>query len=156
MKNNYILVACLAVLLTLVSFSIYSPIRFDRQQALRERAVKSRLLQIRLAEEKYKRHTGIYTANWQTLVKQGFLADSLQYIPFAGHKKFDLSADVKIGKSGRQLPVMECGANYSDYLNGLDADEISALIEEANNAGRYPGLKFGDIITPNNNAGNWE
>ena len=156
MKNNYILTVCLVVLLTLISLSIYSPIRFGKQQGLREQAVKERLVRIRLAEEAYRKQKGVYTANWQALTQGGFLADSLQYIPYSDHKKFDLSADVKIGKSGRQLPVMECGANYADYLEGLDADEIANLIENANNAGQYPGLKIGDILTPNNNAGKWE
>ena len=95
-------------------------------------------------------------ANWQSLVQGGFLADSLQFIPYSEGKRFELSADVKIGKSGRQMPVMECGANYADYLSDLDADQTAGLIEEANNSGRYPGLKIGDILTPNNNAGNWE
>lgn len=156
MKNNYILTVCLIVLLTLISISIYSPIRFAKLQTTREAKVKQRLVMIRGAEENYKRKHGVYTADWTSLVKQGFLADSLQYIPYASNKKFELSADVKIGKSGTQIPVMECGANYADYLEGLDDNEIAKLIEEANNAGRYPGLKIGDIITPNNNAGNWE
>ena len=51
---------------------------------------------------------------------------------------------------------MECYAGYDDYLSGLDAGSIANLTEEANNAGRYPGLKIGDITTPNDNAGNWE
>ena len=131
MKNNYLLTACVLVLLVLISLSIYSPIRFGKQQALRERAVKERLLKIRRA-------------------------DSLQFIPYSEGKRFELSADVKIGKSGRQMPVMECGANYADYLSDLDADQTAGPMEEANNSGRYPGLKIGDILTPNNNAGNWE
>lgn len=156
MKNIYLLTACVLVLLALISLSIYSPIRFGKQQALRERAVKERLLKIRRAEEGYRKRHGVYTANWQSLVQGGFLADSLQFIPYSEGKRFELSADVKIGKSGRQMPVMECGANYADYLSDLDADQTAGLIEEANNSGRYPGLKIGDILTPNNNAGNWE
>jgi hypothetical protein len=51
---------------------------------------------------------------------------------------------------------MECGARYDEYLQGLDADEVSNLTDEAMGAGRFPGLKIGDLETPNNNAGNWE
>jgi hypothetical protein len=50
---------------------------------------------------------------------------------------------------------MECGAGYHDYLSGMDSDEIEQLIEKANTAGQYPGLKFGDIETDNNNEVNW-
>jgi hypothetical protein len=51
---------------------------------------------------------------------------------------------------------MECGARYEQFLDGLDANSVANLIEEASAAGRYPGLKIGDIVQPNNNAGNWE
>ena len=54
------------------------------------------------------------------------------------------------------MPLMECGAQYQQYLNGLDENSIANLVEAANEAGLYPGLKIGDLITPNNNAGNWE
>ena len=50
---------------------------------------------------------------------------------------------------------MECGAGYETFLDGLDEGSIQQKIEEANYAGRYPGLKIGDLTTDNNNAGNW-
>ena len=51
---------------------------------------------------------------------------------------------------------MECGATYNTYLQGLDENSIREITEEANERGEYPGMKFGDITTPNDNAGNWE
>lgn len=155
-SKSYILFFLAAALAAVCGLSIYSPIRFDSQRAARERAVKERLIKIRYAEEKYRKATGAYTDNFNTLVKQGFLADSLQYIPFTEGKKFELTVTTQISKSGRQLPLMECGATYEDYLSGLDAGSISNLTDEAYNAGRYPGLKIGDLTTPNDNAGNWE
>ena len=140
-SNNHILALIAAILAITCVMSVCSPIRFERQQAGREQAVKERLVKIRYAD---------------ILVREGYLADSLQYIPFAGKKKFDLTATTQISKSGRQIPLMECGAMYNDYLSGLAENSIANLIEEANNAGRYPGLKIGDITTPNDNAGNWE
>ena len=59
-------------------------------------------------------------------------------------------------KSGKQIPLMECAAEYTSYLNGLDQRSVDALVQEAIAAGRYPGLKIGDVTTTNNNAGNWE
>ena len=70
---------------------------------------------------------------------------SLQYIPFSDGKRFDLAATVQVSKSGRQLPLAECGATYDTYLNGLDENSIANLIEKANERGRYAGIRMGDI-----------
>lgn len=155
-SKNHILTALAAALAVACAMSIYSPIRFGRQQAARERAVKERLVKIRHAEEAYRKATGSYTDDFNVLVSKGYLADSLQYIPFSGGRKFSITVTTLTGKSGRPVPLMECGASYQDYLKGLDAGSISGLTDEANNAGRYPGLKIGDLTTPNDNAGNWE
>ncbi|MDO4161097.1 MAG: hypothetical protein Q4D41_11625 [Prevotellaceae bacterium] len=155
-NNNHILGVLVIALIAICIMSVSSPIRFEKQQSIRERAVKERLIKIRYAEEKYRKANGIYTGDFSVLVNSGLLADSLQYIPYTEKKRFDLVATNQIGKSGRNVPLMECGAKYNDYLSGLDKNSISNLIEEANNAGRYPGLKIGDITTPNDNAGNWE
>lgn len=61
-----------------------------------------------------------------------------------------------MGKSGRQVPVMQCGATYDQYLKGLDGNAVANLTEKANMGGRFPGLMIGDITQPNENAGNWE
>jgi hypothetical protein len=152
---NYILAGCVVVLSLLCVLSVLKPLNFQKEQAQREVIVKKRLLKIRTAEERYRQKYKTYTGSFSTLIRQGFLADSLQYIPFAGKKRFDLQATVQLGKSGRQIPLMECGADYHDYLSGMDSDEIEQLIEKANTAGQYPGLKFGDIETDNNNEVNW-
>ena len=155
-NNNYILGACALTLLALCLLSIFQPLHFEKQVAEREILVKGRLMKIRTAEENYKKKHGVYTGDLATLVKGKYLADSLQYIPFSEGKKFSLSATTIVGKSGKQTPLMECGATYEDYLQGLNENEIQAAIEKANNQGDYPGLKIGDITTDNNNAGNWQ
>lgn len=155
--NKSCILAVLAAALAVVcGLSIYAPLRFDKQMAARERVVKERLVKIRYAEEKYRKVNGTYTDDFAALVKGGYLADSLQFIPFADGKKFDITVTTQLTKSGRQLPLMECGATYEDYLKGLDGNSISNITEEAYNDGRYPGLKIGDLMTPNDNAGNWE
>lgn len=155
-NSNYILVLLAALLCVVCFMSVYSPMRFDGQQEVRERAVKERLLKIRSAEEKYRKLHGCYAGDFAALVNSGLLADSLRYIPFAEKRVFDLTSTTVTGKSGRVVPLMECGAKYNDYLDGLDENSIANLIEQANNAGRYPGLKIGDISSPTDNAGNWE
>lgn len=155
-KNTYGLVACVVVLAVLCVLSVSAPMRFDRQLQQRETAVKRRLVKIRAAEESYRRKNGVYTADFATLVKGGLLTDSLQYIPFAKGKRFHLTATTTVGKSGRQIPLMECSANYNEYLQGLDKNSVANLVEQANESGTFPGLKIGDITQPNGNIGNWE
>lgn len=155
-NNNHLLAFLAAALAAVCVMSICSPLRFDKERDAREQAVKERLVKIRHAEERYRKANGVYAGDFSLLTGSGFLADSLQYIPFTDNKRFDLTATTLTGKSGRQVPLMECGAKYNDYLSGLDENSTANLIEEANNAGRYPGLKIGDITTPNDNAGNWE
>lgn len=154
-NNNYILGACVFVLLALCLLSIFQPLHFQSEQAKREKAVKECLMKIRDAEEKYKEKHGVYTGDFHTLVKGKYIASALQYIPFGEGKKFQLTATTIIGKSGKQIPLMECGAPYEDFLNGLNEDAIQELVDQANYTGNYPGLKIGDITTDNDNAGNW-
>lgn len=157
MKANFILTsACVAALAAMCCISVMSPIRFENEQAKREAAVKQRLLKIRTAEERYKAKAGTYTGSFKELVGKGFLADSLQYIPYSEGRKFELSATTQISKSGRTVPLMECGAPYEAYLEGLDQEAIAGLVEKANDSGGYPGLKIGDITQAGDIAGNWE
>lgn len=156
MSHNAGLALCVVVLAALCIHSVSTPLRFQRQQTQREKAVKRRLMAIRTAEERYRQRHDAYTADWGALVGEGLLADSLQYIPYGEGRRFELTANMQLSKSGRQLPLMECGARYAAYLSGLDERGIARLTEEATAAGRYPGLKIGDLETPNNNAGNWE
>lgn len=151
---NYILAACAITLFALCLLSIWQPIHFDKEVAKREQAVKERLAKIRTAEEKYKLRHSTYTANWNLLTKEKLLDEAMQYIP-GTNKRFDLTVSMIVGKNGKQIPLMECGATYEDYLEGLNDDGIQQLTDKANYAGLYPGLKIGDITTDNNNAGNW-
>lgn len=156
LKNNFLLTLCVLVLVVIAYLSVDAPMRFEREQARRETAVKQRLVKIRTAEEKYRLRKGVYTGDFAELTRMGLLADSLRFIPYSDHQTFALQATSIIGKTGKHIPLMECGASYEQYLEGLDHNSVANLIEEANNAGRYPGLRIGDITTPNNNIGNWE
>lgn len=155
-NNRLLLTACVLVLALLCVLSVSAPIRFDNERAKRETAVRQRLLQIRAAEERYRAAHGTYTASFDALVSARLLADSLRYVPYSDGETFALQVSSFTGHSGRQTPLMECGAEYTQYLNGLDNDATASLTEEALEAGRYPGLKIGDLTEPNNNAGNWE
>ena len=154
-NNNIVLGACVIVMMLLCILSISQPIRFDKQRANRETEVKEKLMLIRDAEERYKAKYGVYTGDFNTLVKAKYLKTDDTLIPYSDGKKFSLAATTIVSKSGKQTPLMECGAEYGDYLDGLDEDAIQEAIDKANYAGEYPGLKIGDITTDNNNAANW-
>lgn len=155
-KINALLIVCILVLLVLCYQSISAPMRFEEERQRRETVVKQRLVAIRNAEENFRQRTGEYTERLDTLVALRLLPDSVCLMPFAKGQRFQVATTVQVGKTGRAIPLMECGATYSDYLQGLDESSIADLISTAERAGRYPGLKVGDIAQPNDNAGNWE
>lgn len=90
-----------------------------------------------------------------TLLKRAdFKAEDLKTIPFSD-KPIIMNALVK-QVSGVDVPLFEACMPYEDYLIGLDRQYILNLKCEAEDMGRYPGLKVGSVDAPNNNAGNWE
>ena len=150
-----ILGGCVFILVLLCILSIGSPIHFDHERNVREKAVKVRLMTIRKAEEQYRARHGVYAGSFKELAQSGLLADSLSFIPYTDGTRFSLTATTLPGKSGRKIPVMECAATYSQYLAGLDKTSISDLTDQANTNGLFPGLKIGDTENPNDNSGNW-
>lgn len=154
-NHTFLLGCCVLLLVVLCCLSVDAPLLFNRQRTEREYMVKHRLIEIRIAEEKYCRVHGAYTGSFEALTATKLLADSLSYIPFS-QERFSLKASSIVGKSGQSIPVMECGAQYSQYLNGLDKESVTNLTDAALASGRYPGLKIGDLEMPNNNKGNWE
>ena len=77
-KHNYLLTCCVLLLAILCILSIYGPIHFKQRQTERETEVKRHLVQIRMAEEKYRMATGGYTASFDTLIRRDLLTDSLR------------------------------------------------------------------------------
>ena len=154
-NNNAILGACVIIMMLLCALSISQPLIFEKQMASREAEVKEKLMLIRSAEERYRAKHGVYTGDFAVLIKAKYLKAEDTLIPYSDGRKFSLAATTIIHKSGKQIPLMECGASYEDFLNGLDENAVQELIDNAMISGAYPGLKIGDITTDNNNAGNW-
>ncbi len=148
-NNNVVLGACVLVMMTLCILSVSQPLIFQKQAESRAAEVRARLAVIQQAEEKYKNQHGVYTGDFATLVKGKYLKAEDQYIPYSGGKKFSLAATTIVGKSGKQIPLMECGATYAEYLDGLDEEAIEQATAQANYAGNYPGIKIGDITAGN-------
>ena len=89
------------------------------------------------------------------LKREGFIIDSIQFIPFSGKQKIEMKAI--IGKvSGVDVPLFEAAVPFEILLNGLNRQLVINLKADRIDTERYPGLKVGSIEAPNNNAGNWE
>lgn len=153
---NILLGIIAMILLALCVNSILKPIVFNKKRQDRENAVKSSLIVIRKAQAAYLAANGNYSNSLDTLVNHKLLNPSDIYIPYSEGIPFELETDSIILRNGNTYPLMKCGARYDEYLYGMDEKQIEQLIVKATIYGRYPGLKIGDINTPNNNAGNWE
>lgn len=204
--------------------SIMDPIEFDRDKAVRDKAVIARLVDIRKAQIAYKDEKGKYAANFDQLLKfikedsvmmifkkgeltdsqlekglteelalslteedapkygiedynefkenfrrdtsyvpvlssvfgEGYNADSLRYVPFKGNTEFEMETADHTTKSGIVIPLFEAKTSFKTYLEGLNKQEIVNLTKQAETLGKYAGLKVGDVVSPNNNSGNWE
>lgn len=154
-RNMVVLSFCVLALVVLCYQSVQAPIRFEREQAVREQAVKRQLTQIRQAQEAYRQATGRYCASIDTLIVRHYLADSLRTIPGSNGKPWRLKVASQPGASGEQRSSVECGATYDDYLEGLDRESIDNLKAAAQTADRYPGLRFGDATKAGCTDCNW-
>lgn len=154
--HNYLLFACVIILCLITFMSISSPVRFNRERETREEAVKNRLLQIRQASEAFMKANGRYASKLEEMVNAGYLVDSLRMVPYGEGEVFSYSASILSSKSDHPVPVMECCAEYAQYLKGLNKEQVSELINNAIDMGEFPGLKIGDLEHDNHNAGNWD
>lgn len=154
--TNIALLAAAAVMGILCAASILETQRPTGERTEREHVVIERLSAIRKAEAHYLKTHGHYCGTTDSLAINGLIPDSLTVIPYSGGKKFDIKTSVVMLKSGKTVPVMQCGAEYTDYMRGMDPQTIADAIQQATDEGRYPGLKFGSLNTPDDNSGNWE
>ena len=66
---NLVLAACVVGLIYICYGSVMGPINFDKERALREKAIIARLIDIRKAQQEYRgMHQGAYTADFDSLI----------------------------------------------------------------------------------------
>ncbi len=85
--------------------------------------------------------------------------NDLRIIPNSGNQEFWLGQTIITTGSGVKVPVFEARAHNNQVLFELKDEyeqEIINLNEQRRTNDKYPGLKVGSVIEPNNNAGNWE
>lgn len=103
----------------------------------------------------FRRDTS-YISVMESVFGAGYNADSMEYVPFTDGQKFEMRTGTNKTKSGIEIPLFEACTPYKVYLNGMNKQEIINLTKKASALGKYEGLKVGDVVNPNNNAGNWE
>lgn len=150
---NIILGVAAALMLALCLSAVSGPILFGTRRTAREKVVKARLHKIMTAQTRYLKANGRYCGSLDSLVSSGWLADSLRYVPYSDGREFTMTATTAVTKTGREVPQVECGALYEDYLQGLDEISIHLLIDDATAAGRYPGLRIGGSAIPTASGG---
>ncbi len=82
--------------------------------------------------------------------------DSIRYVPFLNGEQFEMASAALTTGSMVIVQVFEASVLNDVFLKGLDKQLIinyNALRKEI--AG-FPGMRVGNIVEPNNNAGNWE
>ncbi len=110
---------------------------------------------VAVAEKRVYRDSILIPVRDTLLKRNGFVVDSIAYIPFSGGQKMHMNAIIaKV--SGVDVPLFEASAPFDLLLLGLERQLIVNLNADRNLVGRYAGLRVGSIESPNNNAGNWE
>jgi hypothetical protein len=71
-------------------------------------------------------------------------------------RRFYLGTSDVETESGVIVPVFEARAPYNFYLQGLDEQLVSNMVDEDVTFGKYPGVKVGDLLSATNDALNRE
>lgn len=97
----------------------------------------------------------IRIAIMDTLFAEGFNPDLLSKVPFTEDAKFEMStANLIVSKL--DVNVFEAKVHNDILLHGMDRQLVVNLNDRMMTLNNFPGVKVGDVIEPNNNAGNWE
>ena len=90
-----------------------------------------------------------------TLFPENFNADKLCKVPFTENDLFEM-ATANLTVSKLNVNVFEAKVLNNILLHSMDRQLVINLNERMKNQNNFPGVKVGDIVEPNNNAGNWE
>ena len=90
-----------------------------------------------------------------TLFAENFNADLLWKVPFTEDDTFEMATAV-LRVSNLNVFVFEAKVLNDILLHGMDRQLVINLNDRMKNQNNFPGVKVGDVVEPNNNAGNWE
>ena len=97
-----------------------------------------------------------YTSVLDSIFPTGFAVDSLRFVPFCDTIQFQIAA-AKVQTGSRvMVEVFEASVLNDIYLKGLDKQLIINYNSLRERITGFPGMRVGNVVEPNNNAGNWE
>lgn len=109
--------------------------------------------------EGFRRDTA-YVSMLEALYPEKFTEetiDQIAIIPFSKNEKFQLEVNNDYTNSNNiKIPLFEAKAHFKTYLDEVNHQEMLNAIDIQEKLDKFPGLKVGSVIEPNNNAGNWE
>lgn len=83
--------------------------------------------------------------------------DKLMYIPFSDNVAFEVEINNNyLSSNDIWIPLCEIRAPFRAFLYDVNRQEALNLIDLQKKMEKYPGIKVGSVIEPNNFAGNWE
>jgi len=91
-----------------------------------------------------------------TLFSPEYPIKKIWQVPFTKNDSIQLAAKIVLTGSKVKVPVFEAKVHNDILLHGMDRQLVINLNERMENANNFAGVKVGDIVEPNNNAGNWE
>ena len=98
----------------------------------------------------------VYVSIKKDLFGEDYAIDSMKIVPYSNGAFFECEASEVNTQANVTVQVVEVRTLFDNYLGDLNKQEITNLKAYASKYEKYPGLKFGDLREPNNNAGNWE
>jgi len=109
--------------------------------------------------EGFRRDTA-YVSMLEALYPEKFTEetiDQIAIIPFSKNEKFQLEVNNDYTNSNNiKIPLFEAKAHFKTYLDDVNHQEMLNAIDIQEKLDKFPGLKVGSVVEPNNNAGNWE
>jgi hypothetical protein len=79
------------------------------------------------------------------------------YIPFAENVLFEVQINNDfVNSTNIRIPLIEIRAPYMSFLTDINRQETLNLVDYQEKLDKFPGLKVGSVLEPNNFAGNWE
>lgn len=146
---------------TLINFVLTAEMEFERQLVSADDSVG--LAQLKKAKKKNVEKFTVKAIDTLFGAKK-LTPEQVQELRYIPHSKtidgvpaeFEMGA-AKVMVGNVNVPVFEAKAHYKTFMQDQDKQLLINLIDEQENVlYKYPGIKVGDLIQANNNAGNWE
>lgn len=146
---------------TLINFVLTAEMEFERQLVSADDSVG--LAQLKKAKKKNVEKFTVKAIDTLFGAKK-LTPEQVQELRYIPHSKtvdgvpaeFEMGA-AKVMVGNVSVPVFEAKAHYKTFMQDQDKQLLINLLDEQENVlYKYPGIKVGDLIQANNNAGNWE